>query len=155
MKDYDYSQSGCYFVTICVKNRELILSEITVGRAALSPPNLAVSNFGKIIENYINNINSAYGGNVIVDNYVIMPDHVHLLITLCEAGGGLRAARPTLHTIVRSLKTMVTRQVGYSIWQDSYYEHIIRSEQEFNDIWNYIDNNPIKWLEDSTSGGIT
>ncbi len=104
------------------------MSEIAVGRAALSPPNLAVSDYGKIVENYISNINSVYDGNVIVDNYVIMPDHVHLLITLCEADGGLGAARPTLHTIVRSLKTMVTRQIGYSIWQTSFYEHIIRSE---------------------------
>lgn len=155
LKEHDYSQNGCYFVTICVKNREPILSGITAGRDALCQPDLAVSDYGKIVEKYISNINSVYDGNVIVDNYVIMPDHVHLLITLCEADGGLRAARPTLYTIVRSLKTMVTRQIGYSIWQTSFYEHIIRSEQEYCEICNYIENNLIRWLENNNAGGIT
>lgn len=154
LKNYDYSQNGCYFVTICTKGRAPILSDIFAG-ASLNPSCLQISDCGKTVQKYINNINVVYGNDIHVDNYVIMPDHIHLIITISCEDGGLKAARPTLHTIVRSLKTMVTRQIGYSIWQASYYEHIIRNEQEFNEIWNYIDNNPIKWLENNTLGGIT
>ena len=62
--------------------------------------------------------------------------------------GGVRAPRPTLPTVVRSLKTMVTRQLGYSIFQASFYDHVVRSEPEFAEIWKYIEENPIKWAED-------
>jgi len=55
------------------------------------------------------------------------------------------SSRPTLNTIIRSLKTMVTKELGYSIWQTSYYEHIIRNQHSYEEIWQYIDNNPLKW----------
>lgn len=89
--------------------------------------------------------------NVAVDKYVIMPNHIHMIITINESpieNGGMRASRPTLHTIVRSFKTMVTQQIGISIWQDSYYDRVIRSETGYRKVWEYIDKNPLNWLED-------
>ena len=168
LKNYDYSQNGVYFVTICTKDRKPLLSTIPVGRGALTPPQDALptttpvgrgaltppeihlSRIGEISERYILNMSTAYAC-VHVDHYVIMPNHIHLLLRIDSApasSGGMRASRPTLQTIVRSFKTMVTRQIGTSVWQDSFYEHIVRSEASYLEIWKYIDENPIKWQED-------
>lgn len=59
------------------------------------------------------------------------------------------SSRPTLQTIVRTFNTMATRQIGNSIWPDSFYEHIVRSETSYLEIWKYIDENPIKWQKDN------
>ena len=193
LRNYDYSQNGVYFVTICTKDRKPLLSTIPVGRGALtppqdalatttpvgrgaltppldalattipvgrgalSPPDIHLSQIGEISEHYILNMHSAYAC-VHVDHYVIMPNHIHLLLRIDSApassggmradDGGMRASRPALQTIVRSFKTMVARQIGASIWQDSFYEHIVRSEASYLEIWKYIDENPIKWQED-------
>lgn len=150
LKNYDYSQNGCYFVTVCVKDRKNLLGTIPVGRDAHIPPSVFPSNIGVIVDKYIKNIPSVYTG-IIVDSYVIMPNHVHLLITIETAdqgGGGMWASRPTLHTVVRSFKTMVTKQIGHSIWQGSYYDRIIRDEKAYWEAWQYIDENPLKWQED-------
>ena len=58
----------------------------------------------------------------------------------------MRASRPTLHTVIRSFKTMVTKDIGYSIWQDSYYDRIIEEEKGYVEAWRYIDENPLKWV---------
>ena len=78
-----------------------------------------------------------------------MLNHIHLLIT-CFYGnnsGGMWASRPTIMTVIRSLKTMVTKQIGYSIWQESFFDRIVRNETEYLGIWKYIDDNPIRWLQ--------
>ena len=150
LKNYDYSQNGAYFVTICTKERKPLLSSSPVGRGALTPPEIHLSQIGEISERYILSMSTAYAC-VHVDHYVIMPNHIHLLLWIDSApasNGGMRASRPTLQTIVRSFKTLVTRQLGTSIWQDSFYEHIVRSEASYLEIWKYIDENPIKWQED-------
>lgn len=146
LKDYDYSQDGAYFVTICTKSHRHLFGTIPVGRGAITPPCIDLSKIGKIAEQYLLNINSVYEG-VSVDNYVVMPNHIHLLLRI-EHSGGMKASRPTLQTIIRSFKTMITRQLGFSIWQDSFYEHIIRDKNDYSAIWEYISNNPIKWQED-------
>ena len=149
LKGYDYGQNGCYFATICVKNRVPLLGEVRGGNALL-PPKVELSEMGNIADQYMQSIKAAYE-NVTVENYVIMPNHIHLLISIHEPeepGGRVRASRPTLHTVIRSFKTMVTRQIGFSIWQDSYYDRIIRSERGRAEAWRYIDENPAKWKED-------
>lgn len=109
-----------------------------------------MTEFGKITEKYIENINDVYE-YVKVDKYVIMPDHIHLLIIIDrpfdggEINGGQGADRPTLNDIVRSLKVMVRKEIGYSIFQNSFYEHIIRNEQDLYETRKYIENNPLKW----------
>ena len=142
LKGFDYSQNGAYFVTVCCKARKHLLGAITAGRGALTPPCIHLSEIGKTVEQYILSINTAYEG-VHVDKYAVMPNHVHLLIRI-DNSGGMRSSRPTLQTIIRSFKTMVTRKTRIPIWQNSFYEHIIRSEEDYFAIWKYIDQNPIK-----------
>ena len=147
LKSYDYSQNGCYFVTVCVKEKKHLLGQIKVGRDAYIPPTTELSEIGKIVEKYIRNINTVYD-NVTVENYIIMPNHIHFLFLFYSepcTSGGMRASRPTLFTVIRSFKTMVTKEIGYSIWQDSYYDEIIDSENGYLDAWRYIDENPLKW----------
>jgi len=152
LRDYDYSQAGAYFITICTLHKAKILSRIIVGRDAHIPPSLELSQVGRVAEHYIQRINQMYE-NVWVDHYVIMPDHIHLLncIDGDADNGGMWASRPTIQTIVRSLKTLVTKQIGRSIWQASFYDHIIRSEKAYQEIWQYIENNPAQWEEDHCS----
>ena len=102
LKGYDYSQNGAYFITMCTNKRECILSNI-VGDDAYIVPKNCLSNYGLICDKYINNINIKYE-NVTVDKYVIMPNHIHLIIFL---NGTMRASSPTrnIETIIRSFKT--------------------------------------------------
>ena len=96
---------------------------------------------GRIVEKYIRNIPDVYP-QVAVDKYVIMPNHVHLLVLLEQD------SKATVQTIVRSLKRMVTRELGESIWQSSFYDVIVRNEVMYRCEWQYIDSNPDKWTED-------
>ena len=79
-----------------------------------------------------------------------MPNHVHLILALePSAGGGVRAPRPTpLSDVVRSIKVMVTKEIGYSVWQTSYYDHILRNEADYLRARQYVDENPARWAED-------
>ncbi len=216
LKYYDYNQNGAYFITICTKERRPILSEIVGDDAHIVPKEI-----GKIIEKYIRNVPE-------IKKYVIMPDHIHLLIQMengtmkassptmehsimpCRGGcphppaglvrndgiGTMRASSPTdqhsiepcrggcphppagsvqnggigtmnnpstasgpppfrqgrqssptnkIASIVRSLKGLTTKEIGESIFQRSYYDHVIRNEQDYYEIWEYIENNPKSW----------
>ena len=75
-----------------------------------------------------------------------MPNHIHILIFIDEfQSGTMRASSPTkLGTVIRSLKTFVTKEVGFPIWQRSYYDEIIRDEKHFQSVWNYIEYNALK-----------
>ena len=148
LKGFDYSH-GWYFVAICTDKRKRILSRISVGRGALTPPCVELSDIGRTIEKHIFRTNDIYP-NVSINTFVIMPNHVHLIVAIEPAAdGGVRAPRPTtLSDIVRSIKAMVTRELGYSIWQTSFYDHVIRNEADYLRIWQYIDNNPAHWAED-------
>ena len=145
LKGYDYSTPGAYFITICVKDRKQLLSKI-VGDDAYIVPQNNLSEIGLICDKYINSINIKYE-NVTVDKYIIMPNHIHLIVFL---HGTMWASSPTknIETIIRSLKTMVTKEIGYSIWQRSYHDHIIRGEKDYQKIWEYIDTNALKWEKD-------
>ena len=55
---------------------------------------------------------------------------------------------PTVSQIVQQFKGSVSKQTGYSLWQKSFYEHIIRDERDYNEIWSYVDSSPLKWAED-------
>lgn len=136
---------GAYFITICTKGRKELLSKI-VGDDAFIVPKNNLSQIGLICDKYINNINNKYE-NVAVDKYVIMPNHIHLIIFL---HGTMKASSPTknIETIIRSFKTMVTREIGNTIWQRSYHDHIIRGDRDYDEIWEYIDTNPLKWKDD-------
>ncbi len=144
LQNYDYSQNGCYFVTVCVKDRRPILSTI-VGGDALIAPQIRLTEIGKITEKHIQKINSVYT-DVTVEKYIIMPDHIHLLLFIDGFGDGtMKESSPTnLSTVIRSLKTFVTRDVGKSIWQCSFYDEIIKNETHFQRAWEYTQYNALK-----------
>ena len=145
LQNYDYSSNGLYFVTICTEEKKPILSTIVGDDAYIVPKKVVLKPYGVIVEKYINSINKTYK-NISVENYIIMPNHIHMLIFIDNFNNGtMWASSPTkLGTIVRSLKTMVTKEVGFSIWQRSYYDEIIRDEKHFQSVWNYIEYNALK-----------
>ena len=142
--DYDYSTSGAYFITICVQDRKRILSDIVGDGFPVPKP------CGIIAEKWIRQIPDKYP-SVSVDRYVIMPDHIHLLLRF-EMGLGTGNPSPTIGTVIGWYKYQVTKQInsftktnGEKLFQRSYYDHVIRNQQDYDDIWQYIENNPAKW----------
>jgi len=144
LKDYDYSQNGAYFVTICTKDKEKLLSEIIVGEGLCALPQNNLSPIGKEIENCIKHINNNYD-NVVIDKYVIMPNHIHLIVMLDDSGGH---GNPPLQNIIGQLKSFTTNKYKKQLWQRSFHDHIIRGGKDYQEIWQYIDTNPVKWTED-------
>ena len=148
---YDYSQQGAYFVTICTLNRRKILSDI-VGTSLPGCPNAPIVRllpFGVVAEWYIRQMDAFYE-NLSVDKYVIMPDHIHLLISLHDSSPSEKATKPDnrgslIPRFVGTLKRFCNKEYGQNIWQGRYYDHVIRNQQDYNEVWEYIDNNPIKW----------
>lgn len=133
--EYDYSQCGAYFVTICTQNRKPILSTIVGDDAHIVP-----KPYGRIVEKYIRNAAE-------VEKYVIMPDHIHMLIRLEGQGAEKQSPQASrVASIVRSIKTLTTKEIGEPVFQRSYYDHVIRNQRDYDEIWEYIENNPRKWM---------
>ena len=122
-----------------------------VGDDAYIVPTNQLRNIGLICDKYINNINTIYE-NVSVDKYVIMPNHIHLLLSIRDLPNGTsRTPSPTnsiVSKFISTFKTLVTKELGKSIWQRSYHDHIIRGEKDYQKIWEYIDTNVIRWEKD-------
>ena len=140
LSEYDYSQNGAYFVTICTQGRKPILSTIVGDDAHIVP-----KPYGIIAEKYIRNAPE-------IEKYIIMPDHIHMIVRLDR--GAMWASPPTdqkpqhnrISSIVRSIKILVSKEIGTSIFQRSYYDHVIRNQRDYDEIWQYIENNPKKWV---------
>lgn len=140
LKNYDYSSQGAYFITICTLDRKCTLSHI-VGGDALIAPQTNLTHFGEIAREYIESMPG-------IDKYVIMPNHIHLLIAI---DGPMKASAPTISVpnLIRSFKVLVSKEIGQNIWQCSYHDHIIRDEEDYLNHLRYIENNPAKWSEDN------
>ena len=148
---YDYSQNGCYFVTICTQNRRKILSTI-VGTPLPGCPDIRVCLLphGKIAEKYIHQIGTFYP-HINVDKYIIMPDHIHFLISVNNENGHPRRGVPTVRTstiarFIGTFKRFCNKDYGENIWQSRFYDHVVRNQQDYNENWEYIENNPQKWI---------
>ena len=151
LPEYDYSAPGAYFVTICTHERRCILSEIAVGAATSRPPELHLTALGEIVDLAIRNISSIYP-SISVDNYVIMPNHVHLILRICDEENGRQIAAPTVSSAIGQMKRWASIQAKTALWQKSFYEHVICGEADYRQIWDYIDANPAKWTEDRYYG---
>ena len=150
LTEYDYSTPGAYFITLCAEKRANLFGQV-VGGGALDAPQVKLSRIGKIVERYILSGNRIPA--VTVDKYVIMPNHIHLVLFVAPAleGGTSRAPSPTNAVVphfISTLKRFCHRDIGKRIFQRSYYDHIIRNEQDYLGIWEYIETNPAKWNED-------
>ena len=145
--NYDYSQNGAYFVTICTHDRKKILSKINVGTGVLDCPHIQLLPDGEIADKYIRQMNAFYE-HLSVDQYVIMPDHIHILLTV--QNGQSRTPVPTranstVAKFVSTFKRFCNKEYGENIWQGRYYDHVIRNQQDYNEVWEYIEKNPRKW----------
>ena len=142
---YDYSTAGAYFITICTQNRRCLLSRI-VGRR-LSPAEIQYTAYGLIAREQLLLLEQRYP-SLKIDQYVIMPNHIHAILLLEETAGDSR--RPTVMDIVCAYKSLTTRQCKKllpvdKLFQTSFYEHVIRGREDYNEIAEYIVNNPKQW----------
>ncbi|MEH1778796.1 MAG: transposase [Nostoc sp.] len=159
LQGYDYTQAGMYFITICIWQRECLLgtlvgadsqrlSNINDGINEAAPTYIELSRYGQVVQ-YNWNILAKKFSNVQLDEFVIMPNHVHGIIQLTTSGG------EALPEIIRNFKTSSARRInklrdskGIPVWQRNYYEHIIRNEEALQKIREYIFNNPLSWEQD-------
>ena len=152
LPEHDYSQPGYYFITICPKKRhqEILCSiEHTVGAIINRPPRISLTPLGRIVDETIRAIPDHYPG-ISVDQYVIMLDHVHLILSFRHIGpDGRQIAAPTpLPKVIQQMKRIVSKQVGVSLWQKGFYDHVIRNDEDLTNVRRYIRNNPLKWIQD-------
>ena len=153
LRGYDYSSNGAYFITFCVRDRHEMLGRI-VGRDALGAPSVELSDYGNIVNNEIKET-PAYYEDVFVDKYVVMPNHVHIIICVDRIDGAPRASRHTaalIPSVISMIKKKTNKKFGFDMWQTSYHDHIIRDEAEHQRICQYIDENPARWAEDEYCG---
>ena len=151
LKNYMYNSNGMYFITICVKDKQKILWSTdkydNVGANCVRPcDNIQLSHYGLVIKNEIEKISSVYSDIVKIEKFVVMPNHIHMIV-LIDTYGRTQFA-PTISRIIKQFKGAVTKQIGRSIFQRSFHDHIIRNDADYLKIWNYIDTNPAKWNED-------
>lgn len=156
LKDYDYSQESAYFVTICTHNRACILGDAVNGEMRLNE-------YANIVNEYWREIPSHFS-NVVIDDFIIMPNHIHGIIVLTDIRRGgvappnakgtetVPLRKCTLGQVVAYFKYQTTKSIdrirntpGAPLWQRNYYEHIIRNQNDLDEIREYITNNPLKW----------
>ena len=153
LQGYDYSTPGAYFITICTHNRTPFFGSITSGDS-FRIPEICLSEIGRIVYKEILEIESHYT-NVKVEKYTIMPNHIHMIVVITERINPFPTAYD-IPNVVGKFKAAVTRNVGKAfmpssdirIWQTSFYDHVIRTEQDYREIWQYMDNNPAAWAQD-------
>ena len=148
LKEYDYSSTGAYFVTICVQDKRCVLSRI-VGRGLA--PAVEKTAYGKIVEQTLLQVENRFP-NLAIDKYVIMPNHIHAILVFKNNAAGA-SPRPTIMDVVCAFKSTATlecRKSGFSgkLFQTSFYEHIIRGRDDYEAISRYIYENPMRWTYD-------
>lgn len=152
LNGHDYNKTGAYFITLCTKDRQALLGRI-VGAAHPGGPVPQLSVTGKMVQQYIDGITAAYP-SAQIEKYVIMPNHLHLILRVndgavrCEGRDARCAAPMAVSRVIGTLKSLTTRKFGVTLWQRSFYDHIIRDEADYQTKWEYIDTNPARWAED-------
>ena len=144
LRHWDYSNAGCYHVTICTHDKAMLFGSVIHPDGA--PAYVDLSDLGAICEDAVSLIHGRFPG-VQVLNHIVMPNHVHLLLSLQGPDA------PALGCVVQFLKAQVTREArlgnpDFVVWQARYHDHIVRGEADFLRTWEYIDENPIKWGND-------
>ncbi|MBI4680869.1 MAG: transposase [Nitrospirae bacterium] len=168
LREYEYSQAGAYFITICAKDRECLFGQIIAGKMILNE-------YGEIVQEYLDLIPGHFPG-VELDIHIVMPNHIHGIIinndcrgevfspgvlTPVESSPGVvkpqggktppLQRKPTLGNIIAYFKYQTTvkindiRDTFNPVWQRNYYERIIRNEHELFKFREYVQNNPLQW----------
>ena len=138
MKHYDYSRTGAYFVTVCTKDRNNLLCN----------KDFSLSSLGKLVDDRIKHISYSYTA-AFVDKYVIMPNHIHMIICIKPDESGHPQPSPSIAQIINQFKGASSKSAGFSLWQKGFYDHIIRNRDDYIKVWTYIDNNPKQWEFDT------
>lgn len=162
LNGYDYSKNGAYYITICTDSRKKILSQIRsgdpCGRQQSGRPYIELTQLGIIAQNTFSKIEKTY--DIIIDTYIIMPDHIHFIIfnfsktdTISIQDKATARVAPTVGQIVGGYKSIIAnewlkllKQIDKTmgkIWRRNYYEHVIRNEEELYEIRKYIIENPM------------
>ena len=156
LKGYDYAQPGWYFVTICTHNQECIFGEVIDGE-------MRSNEYGRIVaDEWLRT--EHVRPNVILDSFIVMPNHTHAIIIIADAAPHSANAAPSrpkgptsgsLGAIVGQIKSACTKRInrrrgtpGAAVWHRNYHEHIIRSEAELTTIRRYVQENPVRWEVD-------
>ena len=165
---FDYNTVGAYFITICTQDRQSILSRIVggdvpdcptsaatdpVGGDVLdAPKHVELLPHGKIADKYINQLNNFYD-NIKIDRYVIMPNHIHMML-LVLGDGASRTSPPTtkqhsaVSQFISTFKRFCNKEYGQNIWQRHFYDHVIRDRKDYAARIKYIQENPVRWYYD-------
>lgn len=152
IRTFDYRTCGAYFITICTRDgiplfwetdaetaiRSRMDAYQPVGADRIRP---LLSETGQIVDRAISDIPVRYP-NTALDRYVIMPNHIHILFRICEASA------QSVSDIIGQTKRRISKELGKSIWQKSFHDHIVRDEEDWRRIWTYIENNPAHWEQD-------
>ena len=131
-----YNYTGLFFITICTCNKSPLFGQIVNDKLFPSPYGLITI---QVIEKY-----KTYYMGLDIRQYVVMPNHVHLLIFQQQTGNN----SISLHDFIRRLKGQASKGCGISLWQRGYYDHVIRTENDMYMVMEYIQNNPRKWILD-------
>jgi REP element-mobilizing transposase RayT len=158
LQGYDYAQNGAYFVTICAKGRAELFGKIVGANVVrppqndVRPPHIELSDVGQTVDNEIKTMQTIRK-NIVVHHYVVMPNHVHMIIAINSPdNGGRTTFAPTISRIIKHWKEAISKQIGFSAWQKSFHDHIIRDDNDYNRIAEYIENNPTNWENDCFYG---
>ena len=156
MSHYDYNTPGAYFLTFCTHNKQHILSQIPGMTDELPVPRLTTC--GKVVDTILKNIPEHL--HVTIDQYVIMPNHVHLIAVITEEDVLTEIRESPLQS-----RSIISKLMGYikmnaskvirqyrgdiPVWQRGYYDHVIRNQQDYIALAEYIQTNPLRWELDS------
>ena len=149
LEGYDYSQAGCYFVTVCTQGNVNRLGDIVNEKMCLNETGHVVAESWKWLEKRYNNVG--------LDSWVVMPNHLHGIVIIHDTcrGGSRTAPTKPLGRLIGAFKTVSTKRInicqvspGTKFWQRSFYDHVIRDEDDYNRIREYIQNNPLRWALD-------
>ncbi len=148
IKKYDYSQAGLYFITICTHNKLCLFGQIDNMEMCLNDAGLMINHHWPILTDRFNGIK--------LNEFIVMPNHFHGIIetigditdppTVGEIVGAFKSI--TTNVYIRGVKQNNWPRFDKKIWQRNYYEHVIRDEESYLKISEYIQTNPLKWLED-------
>lgn len=147
LTDYDYSKPGAYFITICTDKHKCLFWRKNEHPLLKPEYTKQLSEYGKLVDKAIKDIPDHYPF-VSVDKYVVMPNHIHILLRINTDENGRPMVAPTISTVIQQAKGVISKKIGYSVWQKLYYDHVVRNSVDYQEIWNYIDQNPLNWKKD-------
>lgn len=163
LQHHDYNKPGYYFLTLCTKGRRCILSDIVEKQTDMVThlsteelwkigADVALKRYGRIVDKYINQIDDYYK-NISVVKYVIMPNHVHLIVQILrteetEAVIRIPARGSIISRFISTLKRFCNKEIGNNIWQYRSFDHVVRNKYDLDNIYGYIVSNPARWLYD-------